>query len=51
MAAPATLHFVREILKFLYRYHHEETVNRGHHVLHAGGQHDSHLLVPVIAHG
>ena len=37
-----------EILSFFYRNHHEETVNRGHHVLHAGGQYDSHLLVPVI---
>jgi len=27
---------------------HEQTVNRGHHVIHAGGKYDSHLLVPVI---
>jgi predicted acyl esterase len=27
---------------------HEDTVNRGHHILYAGGQHDSHLLVPVV---
>lgn len=27
---------------------HEESVNRGHHVLYAGGKYDSHLLVPVI---
>jgi hypothetical protein len=27
---------------------HEETVNRGRHVIHAGGKYDSHLLVPVI---
>jgi hypothetical protein len=27
---------------------HEQTVNRGHHVLHAGGKYDSHLLLPVI---
>jgi predicted acyl esterase len=26
---------------------HEESVNRGAHVVHAGGEHDSHLLVPV----
>ncbi|HEY6311276.1 MAG TPA: CocE/NonD family hydrolase C-terminal non-catalytic domain-containing protein, partial [Streptosporangiaceae bacterium] len=26
---------------------HEESVNRGAHVVHAGGQYDSHLLVPV----
>lgn len=37
-----------EILQFAYRNHHEETVNAGHHVIHAGGQYDSHLLVPVI---
>ncbi|MEO0983902.1 MAG: CocE/NonD family hydrolase [Pseudomonadota bacterium] len=27
---------------------HENTVNRGAHVIHAGGAYDSHLLVPVI---
>jgi len=27
---------------------HSETVNRGRHVIHAGGKYDSHLLVPVI---
>lgn len=27
---------------------HEDTVNRGHHVIHGGGRYDSHLLVPVI---
>ncbi len=27
---------------------HEKTVNAGEHVIHAGGQYDSHLLVPVI---
>lgn len=27
---------------------HEETVNRGTHVIHAGGRYDSHLLVPVV---
>jgi predicted acyl esterase len=26
---------------------HEDTVNRGRHVIHTGGQHDSHLLLPV----
>ncbi len=26
---------------------HEETVNRGRHIIHTGGDHDSHLLVPV----
>jgi hypothetical protein len=40
-----------EILNFAYRNHHDDTVNRGHHVLHAGGQYDSHLLVPVIPGG
>jgi len=29
-------------------YRHEDTVNRGNHVVHTGGQYDSHLLVPVI---
>jgi predicted acyl esterase len=37
-----------DIIDFHYRYRHEETVNRGHHVIHGGGQYDSHLLVPVI---
>ena len=27
---------------------HEDTVNFGHHVIHCGGQYDSHLLVPVV---
>lgn len=27
---------------------HEATVNRGRHVLHTGGEYDSHLLVPVV---
>ena len=27
---------------------HERTVNRGQHVIYAGGKYDSHLLVPVI---
>ena len=30
---------------------HEQTVNRGDHVIHAGGKYDSHLLVPVIPIG
>ena len=30
---------------------HEETRNRGRHVLHCGGAHDSRLLVPVIPAG
>jgi len=29
-------------------YRHEDTVNSGRHVIHAGGRYDSHLLVPVI---
>lgn len=27
---------------------HQETRNRGHHIIHTGGKYDSHLLVPVI---
>jgi predicted acyl esterase len=27
---------------------HEETVNKGEHVIYTGGKYDSHLLVPVI---
>jgi hypothetical protein len=27
---------------------HTASVNRGHHVILAGGKYDSHLLVPVI---
>jgi hypothetical protein len=33
------------------RYGHTETVNRGEHVIFAGGKYDSHLLVPVIPSG
>ena len=28
---------------------HEDTVNKGWHLLHAGGRYDSSLLVPVIS--
>ncbi|MCW2351329.1 CocE/NonD family hydrolase [Sphingobium sp. B12D2B] len=28
---------------------HEDTVNRGMHHIHTGGEHDSHLLIPVVA--
>lgn len=27
---------------------HQDSINSGHHVIHAGGKYDSHLLVPVI---
>jgi predicted acyl esterase len=27
---------------------HDESVNRGRHVVHSGGEHDSHLLMPVV---
>ena len=27
---------------------HEDSVNSGHHVIHAGGRYDSHLLIPVV---
>jgi predicted acyl esterase len=30
---------------------HTDTVNRGKHIIHAGGKYDSHLLVPVIPAG
>jgi len=29
---------------------HDLTINRGRHVIHAGGTYDSHLLVPVVPH-
>lgn len=29
-------------------FRHEDTVNNGHHIIHTGGQYDSHLLIPVI---
>jgi predicted acyl esterase len=32
---------------FVY-FRHEDSVNKGRHVIHAGGQYDSHLLVPVV---
>lgn len=28
---------------------HADTVNRGEHIIHAGGKYDSHLLVPVVS--
>jgi predicted acyl esterase len=28
---------------------HEDTINRGAHIIHTGGRFDSHLLVPVSA--
>lgn len=37
-----------DVIDFFYRYRHDETVNKGDHVLYAGGKYDSHLLVPVI---
>ncbi len=37
-----------DILDFFYRYKHDESPNRGHHLIHSGAQYDSHLLVPVI---
>lgn len=37
-----------DIVDFFARFKHEETVNRGHHVIHAGGRYDSHLLIPVL---
>jgi hypothetical protein len=30
---------------------HEDTVNRGRHVIHTGGRHDSHLVIPVLSDG
>lgn len=30
---------------------HEDSVNNGRHVLHTGGQYDSHLLIPVLRDG
>ena len=27
---------------------HDDLVNRGRHVIHSGGEYDSHLLVPVL---
>lgn len=30
------------------RFTHDDTVNQGRHVIHAGGGYDSHLLVPVL---
>jgi len=30
-------------------FRHEDTVNRGDHVIHTGGAHDSYLLVPIVS--
>ena len=27
---------------------HEDTVNKGTHVIYTGGEHDSHMLVPLV---
>ena len=27
---------------------HENTVNKGRHVIHTGGEFDSHLLIPIV---
>ena len=35
-------HFKHEALA------HENTVNKGSHIIHTGGEYDSHLLVPII---
>ena len=37
-----------DILERFARFTHTDTVNDGHHVIHSGGQHDSHLLIPVL---
>ena len=37
-----------DVLRYHYRHQHDETANRGHHVLYGGGPYDSHLLAPVI---
>lgn len=37
-----------DIIDFPARFKHEETVNHGRHIIHTGGQYDSHLLIPVI---
>ncbi len=37
-----------DIIDVFNRFKHEETVNSGHHVIHTGGEYDSHLLVPAV---
>ena len=37
-----------DVLNVFNRFKHEETVNRGQHIIYTGGQYDSHLLVPVV---
>ena len=37
-----------DIIDVFNRFKHEETVNIGHHVIHTGGEYDSHLLVPAV---
>lgn len=37
-----------DILERFARFTHTDTVNKGHHVIHTGGQYDSHLLIPVL---
>jgi putative CocE/NonD family hydrolase len=38
-----------DIISVFNRFKHEDTVNAGHHVIHTGGEYDSHLLVPAVA--
>jgi putative CocE/NonD family hydrolase len=33
--------------KWVVQYRHEDTVNQGKHIIHSGGEYDSHLLIPV----
>ncbi len=37
-----------DIIALPSRFRHDDTVNQGDHVIHAGGKYDSHLLVPVL---
>ena len=38
-----------DIISVFNRFKHEDTVNAGHHIIHTGGDYDSHLLVPAVA--
>jgi len=38
-----------DVIDVFNRFKHEDTVNAGHHIIHTGGDYDSHLLVPAVA--
>jgi predicted acyl esterase len=38
-----------DIIDVFNRFKHQDTVNAGTHVIHTGGDYNSHLLIPAVA--